>query len=431
VDDITAWALLLHGVSTACRTTRLPGSLLEAIACKADKRVLKLVQACEECPSWISTVNTSEEAHKAIESQREASEALWRAATASGSKAMLLALAEHPLSAGRVEASAILDDWAQDGVKTGWQTLDGQHDRRLLCFIASNRNTRPSTLEFLYDAVQIKDLPSLPPELAKLQGQDLRRALLKWAKSPNRTPEQLLSASGCFFETDLLIRAHSKAPQQLKSNWMATADLLGELGANPNTPSRIVRRLAEWGEVGVARNRAADADSLRKVFLGCPESADDLAANPSSPPDLLLELVKTKHQEDVLPALVANPSSPEELLLELANHKRWMDLFEYDDTDRKLLNHPNVSGRVLDALIAKGRIDLDAYGVRLARDARLSESSYQRLSKIRGGNAVRKQLAANPSVPTELLQQLSTDRDESVKKSASRALKQRQEGAAQ
>jgi hypothetical protein len=259
----------------------------------------------------------------------------------------------------------------------------------------------------------------------------LRKALEKWVKASNRTTEQLLSASGFFFETDLLIRHHANAPQVLETSWVATAELSDALGANATTPQHIIRALAEWGEASVATNSAADANTLRLTYLRCPHAAADLAANPASPPDLLLELVRARNQEEVLPALVANPNSPEELLLLLATHKRWSDLFDFDDTDRKLLNHPNVSGRVLDALIAKSRIDLDAYGVRLARDLRLSAESFQRLAKIRGGAAVRKQLAANAAVPMELLQQLSTDKDESVKKAATRALKQRHDGVAQ
>ena len=431
VDDITALALLLHGVSAACRTTRLPSTVLEAIACKAEKRILKLVQSCEACPPWILTVSTAGEARSAIEAQREASETLWRAATSSGSKALWFAIADHPLSIGQIEASAILDEWAREGVNNGWQLLAGGHDWRALCFIASNPKTLSTTLEFLYESVQIKDRPPLPSAFSGLQGIELRKALEKWIKSPSRTSENLLSVSGLFFETDRLIQSHPNVPMYFKSNWAVLTEIYEELGANPNTPAYIVRRLAEWGTAGVARNRAAEVDSLRMIFLVNPSAADDLAKNSSSPPELLLELMKSKNQEEVLPSLVENPSSPEELLLLVANHKLWWDLFDFDDTDRKISNHPNVSGRVLDALITKGRIDLDVHGARLARDTRLSEPSYQRLAKIRGGTSVRKQLASNVSVSLELLQRLATDKDESVKKAATRALKVRQERAMQ
>ena len=436
-DEIAAWTLLLKGGAVACRTVRLPASLLEATACVADKRNLKLIQACAECPAWLSKVGSAEEARQAIETHRTESEALWREATASGSEAVTLALANHPLAPGSANAAEILNRLARSKIEAGWKFLAGRDDERsILWFIASSTLTAPGTLEFLFESVQVKDRPRLPLNLARLQRPELLKALDKWLRVPNRTLEELESASGIFASTDSLIASHDNfnLPDHLRIRWYLKGDLLDYLGENPNTPLYVLKALAEWGEVSVAKNSAADEAALRTLYSLRPNRvvAEGLAANPSCPPDLLAEVAKSKDREYVeyvLPALAANPSSPEEALLMVATCKQWRDLFEFDDTDRKLINHPNSTGRVLDTLIAKNRVDLESNGVRLARDTRLSEASFECLAKLRDG-AVRKQLAANPSISTEILLRLSRDKEESVKKTAQRALKQREIGAA-
>lgn len=427
-DELAAWTLLLHGALTACRTVELPGSLLEAIACGADKKSLKAVQSCAQCPPWLESVATAEEAIRAIQTNRSASEALLQEAVASNSEVMRLALAGHPLAQGKVDAPMLLHSLAESRIEAGGLSDDSPVERKILRFVASSAQTAPETLKFLYESVQVKDRPPLPPELAKHAGRELQVALEKWLRAPGRTADQLLSASRFFFSTDILVIAHPNAPAHLASSWVATAELLFELGKNPRTPASIISRLAEWGEDGVASNVAADAHALRTIYAMSPLTAGEIARNPSAPPDLLLAVTNSRNQEDVLPALVSNPSSPEEVLLRVATCKAWRDLLEFSDADRKLLNHPNTTGPVLDALIVKGRIDLDAYGVRLARDQRLCEASFQRLAKIRGGAAVRKQLAANSAVSNELLAQLAEDKDDSVRKAASRALQQRRKG---
>ena len=277
-----------------------------------------------------------------------------------------------------------------------------------------------------------RDHPPLPPELVKLEPPGLLEALKKWLRARSRTANELASAYSLLFSTDALIASHVNAPDRI-ARWLIRADLYSYIAEIPNTPQHVLRALAEWGEACVATNRAAGAISLRTLHLLHPGVADaEVAANPSCPPDVLAGVAKSKDPKDQdsgLPALVGNPSSPEEAPLAVATCKCWNDLFVYGDTGRKLISHPNSTGRVLDVLIAKNRVDLDSSGARVARDTRLSVASYEWLARVRDA-AVRKQFAANPAISTDLLTRLSVDKNESLKKAALRAGKQREKGTA-
>jgi hypothetical protein len=116
------------------------------------------------------------------------------------------------------------------------------------------------------------------------------------------------------------------------------------------------------------------------------------------------------------------------MLLNIANFKKdWP--FTDGKWDRKIVNHPNTTGPVLDVLIHRGLLDIDVFGVRLAKDDRISEASIRILlgenSNIRLFTPIRKALAANHSTPIAVIEQLAIDKDEGVSKAAKRALKSR------
>jgi hypothetical protein len=246
------------------------------------------------------------------------------------------------------------------------------------------------------------------------------------------------------------------------------------LGANPNTPPLLLRELAEMGQLSVARNPAATPEDLRLLYLSSKWAHAELASNPATPQDLLEQLARSRSGEiqerlasnpacssEVLARLAqpknkachaklaANPSASAELLLQIArqakSHDTWLnllsnpatpeeallaigtspaakDLFAFEDADRKMLKHPNLSGQVVDALITRGRLNLADLGAQAAKFSGLSVASMERLFKVRGGTAIRRQLASNPSAPAELLQRLVGDKDESVRLAATRAL---------
>lgn len=381
-DDVAAWTLLLRGVAIACRTLQLPASMLEAIACRSGKRDLKLVQACANCPEWLLRVGSDQEARQAIEANRDASEVLWREATASKSDALMLTLAGHPLADGRLDPQRILEALAIAKASLDWRLLDGELDLQALEFLSMNPHTSGETLRSLYEnALAIRALPGLAER----------------------------------FYSRYLDR------------------ILFPMGANPNTPSDILRALAERGSCAVAMNPAADGALLWSIYGMDGDCPTELAANPATPPDLLIRLAQSDPSRTIKLAVAGNPSSPEEALWLVVSSG---EVRFYGGLEKKVIKHPNVSGRILDALIARlGMNDLEIYGARLARDPRLCEASFERLEQwastisprsaaIRR-DATRKQLASNPSVSMELLQRLASDKDEVVKRAAARSLKQR------
>jgi hypothetical protein len=364
-DDLIGWTLHLRGVVAACKALKLPASLLEAIASQSDKRDLKLVQKCAGCPAWIRGVGTAAEARLAIEANREASEDLWQQATASGSDALMLALAAHPLAKGRIDAGQTLDRLAREASARGWQCGEGDTDWRSMSFICTHRMILPETLVFLYESVCVRDR-TLP----------------------------------------------------------LAAEIFSLIAEHPNTPMHVLRELVERGEQLVASNPRADADLLRAIYATVPNTERALSENPVTPPDILAALTKSEDLE-VLSTLLRNPSTPPDALLHILKKKDALEILDFKGTEPALLAHPNLSGPVIDVLINRSLVDTYAKGAVLASDRRLSERSYERLARIAGQTAIQKQLASNPAVPIGIVERLASHKDQSVKKAALRSLKQR------
>ena len=433
-DDVTALASLQHGKSSArCAVTR-PASVLEAIACGSDKRGLKALQSEENCPDWLRAAKSSEDASRAIEASRAASEILWDEATASGSNLMLLALADHPFANGRVDASSVLHRLAQALSANRWQTVDGDVLTSDIWMLASHYKTAPRTLEFFYDQVRRNDQLALPDSLNALEGQNLQQALMDWLKSSRRKPEQLISVAGLFWATDQIIRDHGRAPFGLIADLEAAFHVRAAIASNPRTPYHVLRALAEYGVPEVALNPSASEDVLNRVYSVNPHwlTTSNIAAHPAAPIKILIEVSKLRDQDcQYARALSMNPSSSEEVLLEIATMKSSCSRWTPADTVSALLKHPNLSGRVLDVAIAACRLgDLTHFASVLASDLRLSAGSYERLMKLGRSSGVRRPLAENPVAPTDVLNQLSMDADDSVRKAAVRTLEQRQAGGA-
>jgi hypothetical protein len=429
-DDLIGWTHLRDGVAAACRTLPLPATLIEAIASQAGKRDLKLVQKCLECPAWIKNASTAEEARRAIQVNREASEKLWKCATESGSDALMLSLVGHPLAEGRLDVGRILDRLARTIAARGWLRVDGYADPRAILFICGHPMTSAETLRFIHDSLRVQDRPPLPVPLDELDTPIRRKRLERWVEEASRTPDELAAAAGRHSSVDYIIWRHPSVSPEVASRIRVALDLFECLGEHPNAPAELLQHLAAWGARSVAGNPMASEEVLRALHVTQPDCAVYLASNRAAPSDLLLKLAAST-AEEVLLNLLGNPSTPSEALLKIARHKDFEQIFDSRNAERSLFNHPNLSGAVIDALIDRGLLDTYRWGTMLAKNEQLSVASYEELERDEYRRSVRKPLASNPAVPTHILERLASCEDESVRRAALRTLKRRTNGEAQ
>ena len=433
--EITAWTCLHMGDAAAKYPLYRSASVLETAAWKADKRRLKIIREESNCPLWLRNVSTPAEARKAIEDNESRSKSLLMEATASGSDAMLLVLADHPSMGESIDVSRVLHRMAQALHDKHWTTLDGKVLKREIWFIASHIDINPETLEFMYKTIKRDNETALPEQFTSIKHAELQKAMHKWLKTSKCLPPHLCSVAGLFWTTDRQIQDHGRSPFDLMVELEAAFHIRAAVASNPRTPLHVVHELAAYGEPAIALNPSAGADALVKVYHVNPNhwTLINLAANTKTPIDVLIAISNFRDENGKYSSrLSKNSSCPEEVLLILANMKNACSSWRQRDAMRDLLNHPNQSGRVLDVAIAASRIgDLIEFGEVLAGDMRLSSDSYERLAKLSGSLEARRILAGNLAVPTDLLDRLAMDRNASVREAATRTLKVRQERAMQ
>lgn len=96
------------------------------------------------------------------------------------------------------------------------------------------------------------------------------------------------------------------------------------IASNKNTPPEMLSGLVKTDKLStiraVAANRNASQDTLREICNDVPDDIayERLAENPSTPPDVLIELSKTFYGS-ILVNVAMNPNTPEEVLTRLAD----------------------------------------------------------------------------------------------------------------
>jgi hypothetical protein len=384
-DELMAWAILLCGPSAAIQRFNLPSAILQSIASSGDEKVIKLLVKSRNCPVWMSSIKVAQDARDAIVGNSEAASTTLSALAETRSIALKIVLTQHPLSHPTPSVADLLTLLASSPVNWIREYVAGhvQAPHTILLMLVNDAD-----VEVLAMVAENKGCP-----------EDVFIALFEVVSKNPR---------GC---------GHGKFAMVERS-----------LAANPQAPQIVLDALAERGETEVACNPNASPNALRTLFTRfAKHSLRDLAKHKALPVDCLEEISRSK-DSDVLSSLLENDAASEAMLLSIAKFKD-EDQFTYGKWDRKLINHPNTTGLVLDVLIERGLLDINDFGVRLAKDHRISGTSFQLLldeSRSSAGFApVRKALAANPSTPIALIEQLATDNDESVCKAANRALKSR------
>ena len=385
-DEMVAWAILLHGPASAVQRFNLPSAVLQAIACCGDKGTIKQVIKSSECPAWLSGIKDGQEARDSILSNATAALATLNSLVETRSVAMKIVLAMHPLA----PASPSIGDMLRLLVNSPLTWVRG--------FVAGH--------------------PQAPHEILDTLVTDLDIGVLEIVSGNPNSPANVIVKA---FE---LIRGLPRG-----RGWGKYSAVERSLAQNESSPNEVLEALALRGEWDVALNPNASPATLITLFKMVKKDNDfvDLAKHRKMPADCL-ERMSLSKDSNVLDALLENDAVSETALLNIAKFKD-EDPFTYDKWDRKLINHPNTTGLVLDVLIERGLLDISDFGVRLAKDQRISVVSIQLLfdeSKNSAGFApIRKALTANPSTPSALIEQLANDKDERVCKAATRALKSR------
>ena len=384
-DELMGWAILLCGPSAAIQQFNLSSAILQSIACSGDEKAIKLLVKSRNCPVWMSSIKDGKDARDAIVGNAEAALTTLSALADTRSIALKIVLNQHPLPQAIPGVAELLSLLASSPINWVRQ------------YVAAHALTPHKILQALVNDADVE--------------------VLGMVAENSRCSEDVFIA---------IFEIVSKSPRGRGYGKFAFVERA--LATNPQTTPKILEALAERGEAKVACNTSASPKALRTLFTKFPKhSLSDLAKHKNLPSDCLEEISRSK-DSDVLDALLENDAVQEAVLLNIAKF-RDEDQFTYAKWDRKLINHPNTTGLVLDVLIERGLLDINDFGVRLAKDHRISVASIQLIydeSKTSAGFApVRKALAANPSTPIALLDQLAADKDESVCKAANRALKSR------
>ena len=384
-DELMGWAILLCGPLAAIQQFNLPSAILQSIACSGDEKVTKLLVKSKNCPAWMSGIKDAQDARDAIVGNAESASTSLSTLAETRSIALKIVLTQHPLSHATPSISDLLTLLASSPIN--WVRE----------YVAGHAQAPHKTLLMLVNDVDVE--------------------VLAMVAENSRSPEDVFIA---------VFEIVSKIPRGRGYGKFAVVER--SLATNPQTPQKVLDALVERGETEVACNPNASPNALRTLFTKfAKQSLRDLAKHKNLPLDCLEDISRSK-DSDVLDALLENEAVSNAILLNIAKFKD-EDPFTYDKWDRKLINHPNTTGLVIDVLIRRGLLDISDFGVRLAKDHRISSASFQFLldeSRSSAGFApVRKALAANPSTPIALLEQLAADKDDSVCKAANRALKSR------
>jgi hypothetical protein len=134
-DDVMAWNILLGGVNSALRRLVMPAPVIEAIACRADRRTTNLIEEMSrkviremgvDLPYWLEFASGSKKEEMARLLRENAEDVLPPLTEMLGTQslALRLILARHPL-AERQSESELLDalshspaDWVREFVAT-------------------------------------------------------------------------------------------------------------------------------------------------------------------------------------------------------------------------------------------------------------------------------------------------------------------------
>ena len=384
-DELMAWAILLCGPSAAIQQFSLPAAILQSLACSGNERVIKQLVKSKNCPAWMSGIKDAQDARDAIMGNAEAASMALNAFAETRSIALQIVLTQHPLSRATPSVADLLSLLANSPINWVRQ------------YVAGHAQTPHRILQALVNDPDVD--------------------VLAMVAENSKCPEDVLIA---------LFEIVSKNPRGRGYGKFAFVER--SLATNPQTTPKILEALAERGETEVACNPNASPNALRTLFTKfAKHSLRNLAKHKSLPVDCLDEISRSKHS-NVLSSLLENDAASEAMLLNIAKFKDEYQ-FTYAKWDRKLINHPNTTGQVLDVLIERGLLDISDFGVRLAKDHRISVASIQLLFDESRNSAgfvpVRKALTTNPSTPSSLIEQLANDKDESVCKAATRALKSR------
>lgn len=451
-DEIIAQEVLIRGVGNVVAAA--PAALLEAVAVNCDKRTFKVIQSAPKCPPWLAAVADPASVRQALQANQPDAEQHWIEATSSGSQTMRLALADHPLSVERIDAAKLLDQMVRACCDQAWRTLDDEVAGVVIELLIEHRSILPDTLQFVYEQINATGRVALPPQLEVLKGNELSRQLLQWCNDPVRTPAELWAVSGAWAGAKTVCGRPCHEWHQVDLITATTHTLKWRLARNPRTPVPILEALAADAQTAfdVACNPGASPQLLRAIFQsGRRDECRELARNPSTPQDVLLAIAMAPPRRDVNGALdwdsmtdlVRHPACPEEALLAAVHCRGWWKQLRSEDhwtgekggfgeTPQAILRHPNVSSRVLDALISNKYLDLDSHGVRLAAEAGLPIRALEALAGYRGAKRldICVQVTKNSSAPEDLLRKLAEDTDEKVRDAAMRALKKRAKGGA-
>jgi len=181
-------------------------------------------------------------------------------------------------------------------------------------------------------------------------------------------------------------------------------DLNVQLAENWNTPSWLLRRFADMSErlrAAVARNYAAPSDLLAEIYTtaGKRDTAlrESLGANPNTPLKILRRLARSR--DWMIRAKVAqNLSAPVKLLEQLAV-----------DNPMHVAQNPNTPEHVLRDLATRK----EDVRIRVATHSNTPVDILETMVTDNSGQ-VRTQLARNPNTPDAILERLTRDYDSTV-----------------
>lgn len=248
-------------------------------------------------------------------------------------------------------------------------------------------------------------------ELAASADADVRRAV---ASNPAAGPETL--ARLCDTDADRGIRqavarnpsasaATLRSLHDLREAWVVEA-----LAANPSTPTDLLGAMAQSGDalgllpVLAAHPNMPAAEALALIEDGGPEVAKAVAASAHATPEVLRQLARHPDTDVRWTVAHAGGAVPEDAIASLAH-------------DAETLVRIGVGYRkgLSDAIATTLSRDVDA-GVRL-KAAGLASLPHEDLERLAGDDdsQVRDRIARRPDTPVEILRQLATDAVQAVR----------------
>lgn len=249
----------------------------------------------------------------------------------------------------------------------------------------------------------------MPRRRAASRSESDEQLAIAQASDPTTSPEQLVRLSTSVAEVQLLVARHPSCPVGTLS-WFAdfaTGDLARAVASHPCSSPGAIERLLDRPHstevyAAVAGNPSTPVEILRLLAQRQPGARESLAANPSCPPDLMVELINLGHTSRV----AANPSCPPALLEELVSVRR-LDLSQ-------VAGNPSAPASLLGQLATHRYTNVRRT---VAANPACPPDVLTRLSRDRV-YTVRAAVAAHPALPSAVRRDLMADPRESVREVA-------------